>query len=222
MERRMVIPGELIAEGNYKLGEGVFAEQNKIYSSVLGFVDENRGYLRIIPLTGKYMPKVEDYVVGIVSAIEPNFWELDINSAYSALLNADDYYRDVDYDASLTKVMPIGEVVYAMIREVTPKKKVYVTMRRRGARVLRGGRIVKIVPTKVPRVIGKNSSMITMIKKETGCDILVGQNGRVWINGTLPRIDLAARVIATIEREAHTSGLTERIKQMITTEREKI
>lgn len=222
MERKMVIPGDLIAEGNYKLGEGAFAEANRVYSSVAGLVDEDRGYIRVIPLAGKYMPKVEDYVIGIVSAVEPNFWELDINSAYAALLNGDDYYRDIPPSMSLIKVMPLGEVAYMMIREVTQRKKVYATMRQRAARVLKGGRIVKIAPTKVPRVIGKNSSMITMIKKETGCDILVGQNGRVWINGSLPRIDLATKVISTIEKEAHTSGLTERIKKMIIDEREKI
>ena len=86
----------------------------------------------------------------------------------------------------------------------------------RAARTIKGGRLLKISPTKVPRIIGKNSSMISMIKKETKCDILVGQNGRIWLNGEAERINLAVKAIELIEREAHTAGLTKRVEDMLT------
>ena len=47
----------------------------------------------------------------------------------------------------------------------------------------RGGIIVDITPTKVPRLIGKKGSMINMIKDKTNCKIIVGQNGLVWVKG---------------------------------------
>lgn len=216
--RKMVIPGELIAEGEHKLGEGVFREQGKIYSSVMGLVDEKKGYIRVIPLTGKYMPKVEDFVIGKIEDVQFSHWEVDINSAYSAILNASDYFREIDiFQTALVKVLAPGDLIFAVVREITPTKKVYVTMVDRGARILKGGRLLKINPTKVPRVIGKNSSMISMLKKEVRCDILVGQNGRIWLNGEAERVNLAVKAIELIEREAHTAGLTERVKNMITT-----
>jgi len=215
----MVIPGELIIEGKYKLGEGVFREQGKIYSSVMGFVDEKKGYIRVIPLTGKYMPKVEDFVIGKITDVQFSHWEVDIDSAYSAILNASDYFRDIDiFQTALAKILAPGDLIFAVVREISPTKKVYITMADRGARILKGGRLLKVGPTKVPRVIGKNSSMISMIKKETKCDILVGQNGRIWLNGEAERINLAVKVIELVEREAHTAGLTERVKDMLVRE----
>lgn len=216
--RKTVIPGELIAEGERKLGEGVFREEGKIYSSVVGLLDEKKDYIRVIPLTGSYVPKVEDFVIGKIVDAQFSYWEVDINSAYSATLNANDYFREIDiFQAALAKILAPGDLIFAVVREITPMKRVYITMTDRGARVLKGGRLLKISPTKVPRLIGRNSSMISMIKKEAKCDILVGQNGIIWLNGEADRVYLAVKAIELIEREAHTAGLTERVKEMLKT-----
>ena len=55
--------------------------------------------------------------------------------------------------------------------------------------------------------------MIELIKNKTGCQIVVGQNGVVWLKGT--NEGLAAKTVLMIEREAHTEGLTERITQFL-------
>jgi len=57
--------------------------------------------------------------------------------------------------------------------------------------------------------------MISMIEKETGCHLFIGQNGRIWITGPPQQIPLVAGLIKQIEREAHTSGLTNRILGII-------
>jgi exosome complex component RRP4 len=118
--------------------------------------------------------------------------------------------------------MPLGTLVYARVREITPTKKIYVSMRERAARILRGGKVVDIIPTKIPRVIGKKMSMISMIRKETGTTIRVGQNGRVWVKGDPKRIEIVEKALRKIEKEAHFSGLTDSIKDMIIEEREKL
>jgi len=81
----------------------------------------------------------------------------------------------------LTKYFDIGDYVMAKIINVTSQKLVDVTMKGPGLRKLKGGRIIQVNPYKVPRIIGKAGSMVTMIKDATGCRILVGQNGLVWI-----------------------------------------
>jgi exosome complex component RRP4 len=65
-------------------------------------------------------------------------------------------------------------------------------------------------------MIGKKGSMITMLKKETGTDIIPGQNGVVLATGRNPDHErIAVEAIYMIEREAHTTGLTDRVKAMI-------
>jgi exosome complex component RRP4 len=68
---------------------------------------------------------------------------------------------------------------------------------------------------KVPRVIGKNGSMIQILKNSTGCRIYVGQNGRIWIDGELDDIMRAVRAVKLIEEEAHNLGLTEKVKKYL-------
>jgi exosome complex component RRP4 len=79
----------------------------------------------------------------------------------------------------------------------------------------KGGIIVDIAPTKVPRLIGKKGSMINMIKDKTNCKIVVGQNGLVWVKGDEDMEQLTKDVIHLIEAEAHTSGLTNKIKNKL-------
>ena len=68
----------------------------------------------------------------------------------------------------------------------------------------------------MPRLIGRKGSMINLIKTETNCRLIIGQNGLVWINAKdYETIQLVEKVIHKVEREAHTSGLTDRIKNLI-------
>jgi exosome complex component RRP4 len=75
--------------------------------------------------------------------------------------------------------------------------------------------VIEVSPSKVPRVIGKNGSMIQMLENMTGCRVYVGQNGRIWIDGDLENIVRAVQAIRMIEDEAHSSGLTEKIKSFL-------
>ncbi|MEE8402171.1 MAG: exosome complex RNA-binding protein Rrp4 [Candidatus Hydrothermarchaeaceae archaeon] len=216
----MVLPGEFIVEGDTKLGEGVFRENKGVYSSVLGFLDLKENYVRVIPLTGRYIPRVMDFVIGEIRDMDFSNWYLDIGSAYSATITVKDYFSERDgFQEDISKAMQVGDTVYALIREISPRKRVFLNMRERGARKLKGGRIIDVTPAKVPRIIGRQGSMISMIQKDTGCRIIVGQNGRVWIDGPPKMADLVAKIIGTIERDAHTPGLTESIKNMIEKER---
>lgn len=221
--RRMMIPGEFITEKKYKFGEGVFKEGDKLYASTLGLLDERKDYLRIIPLSGKYIPSEGDFVIGKIEDPQFSFWRVDINSPYYGILNASDYFKETDpFQSNLGEILGVGDTIFAIVREVTPTKSIYITMKERGARTLKGGRLLEINPRKIPRVIGRKSSMVSMIKRETKCEVLVGQNGRVWIKGKEEFVDIATNAIKEIDVQAHTSGLTDRIKTMIIKERERI
>ena len=82
-------------------------------------------------------------------------------------------------------------------------------------RKLYSGTIVKIDPTNVPRVIGKQGSMITAIRENTQTRIQIGQNGYIWIDGKGEDIALAQKAIETIDQEATSKGLTKKIEKLL-------
>jgi exosome complex component RRP4 len=58
--------------------------------------------------------------------------------------------------------------------------------------------------------------MVNMILRETRCNITIGQNGRILINGrTREQEEMAVSTIQKIEREAHISGLTNRVQEYL-------
>jgi len=90
------------------------------------------------------------------------------------------------------------------------------TLRGPGLGKITHGRIVEMTPTKIPRLIGKKGSMIDLVKKGTGCQIVVGKNGLILIRGKKPEDEaMAIKIVRIIEEEAHTSGLTNRIDELI-------
>jgi exosome complex component RRP4 len=55
--------------------------------------------------------------------------------------------------------------------------------------------------------------MIEQIKNQTKCQIIVGQNGVVWIKGE--KEGLAAKAVLTINAESHIVGLTDKISRLL-------
>lgn len=216
-EREIAVPGECIAEGAYIAGHYTYKENNKIYAAKLGLVSIEGLTIRIIPLTGKYLPKKGDVIIGEVIDLFPNGWLIDTNSAYPAMLNIKDAVSEyIPRGFDLTQYFSFGDYIVCKIINVSPTKLIDVSMKGPGLRKLKGGRIKKVNPHKVPRIIGKRGSMIDMIKEATACKIIVGQNGVIWILGEDPRMELAAvKAIRMIEEKSQVSGLTELVKKFL-------
>jgi exosome complex component RRP4 len=86
-------------------------------------------------------------------------------------------------------------------------------------RIFFGGEIISVSPVKVPRIIGKNGSMLEVLKKGTGSNVMVGRNGRIWVKGG--NIPLLVKAIEKIETEAHLNNLTNRVGEFLDAERKK-
>lgn len=220
VEREVVIPGDLLSDDPKLASIGTYVEGGKVYSANYGLVDR-RNTIRVIPLSGRYIPVKGDLVIGKVNDITFSNWIVDINSPYEGLLHVSEYPERVD-QSNMSKYLHIGELIVAKVLDVDPTMKVELTLREEHLKVLRLGRVIDISHTKIPRVIGRNGSMISMLKKELNCSIFVGQNGRIWLKGDEKMMDLAIRTIFKIEREAHTSGLTDKIKDYLKNELEKL
>ena len=212
-EKDLVVPGELLAEDDYYPGRGTFEDDGKICSKLLGLVSLRNKKISVIPLKSKYLPKKGDVVIGKIDDVRFSMWGVDINSPYSGILPASEVFGREKKE--LSRVFDIGDVLFLRIVDVDEVKKVKLGLKGRGMGKFKGGVIVDIAPTKVPRLIGKKGSMINMIKDKTGCKIVVGQNGLVWVKGNEDMEQIVKNIIKLIEKEAHTSGLTDRIKNKL-------
>jgi len=216
-EKTVVVPGEELAQGLDNLpGFGTYRKDDKILASRLGIVTLDGRALKIIPLSGAYVPKTNDVIIGKVIDVTMNGWRVNTNSAYTAMLMLKDGSSDyIARGADLTTYYKLDDYMVCKITKVTTQKLVDLTMKGPGLTKLRGGRIVKVTPYKVPRIIGKQGSMVSMIKKATNCKVIVGQNGLIWLQGEPKSEVLAIEVIKKIEKESHRSGLTDQIKKFL-------
>ncbi len=221
----VVVPGEVLAEGmEFLPSYGTYREGEQILASRLGLLYIDGKVLKLVPLSGAYHPKTGDTIIGPVTEVLMTGWRIDTNSAYSAVMNMKDATSEfIARGANLTKYFAIGDYVMAKITNVTSQNLVDLSMKGPGLRKLKGGRILRVNANKVPRIIGKQGSMVSMIKQSTNCRVLVGQNGIVWVQGEDPAMELlAVRTIRKIEQEAHIPGLTDNIKAYLETHKEGI
>lgn len=217
-DKEIVCPGEVLAEGmDYLPGQGMYRLGNQIIASRLGLVKVEGKVIKIIPLSGKYLPKRGDVIIGKVRDVNFSGWSVETNSAYPAMLSMKDATSDfIRRGADLTRYFDIGDHLVTKIINVTSQNLIDLTMKGPGLRKLEGGRMMRVAPSKVPRIIGKQGSMVSMIKKATNCNIIVGQNGVVWIKGLNPEDELiTVETINKIEANSHISGLTDRIKEFL-------
>lgn len=216
-DKSIVVPGEEIATGmDYLPGFGTYRNKDKILACKLGLLNIEGRAIKIIPLSGQYTPKKGDEIIVRVEDVSFFGWRVDTNSAYSAVLSVKDGTSDfVTRGADLTVYYKFGDYLVVKIINVTSQNLVDVTMRGPGLRKLDEGRIIKVNAHKVPRIIGKQGSMVTMLKQYTDCRIIVGQNGVIWIQGTPEGELLAVKTIKEIEEKSHISGLTEQIKEFL-------
>ncbi|MBN1677559.1 MAG: RNA-binding protein [Candidatus Thermoplasmatota archaeon] len=212
--REIVVPGELLAISGKRAGPGTYSEGGKIFASQLGIKSVRPDTISVVPLSGQYMPLRGDLVVGKIVDVGASNWLVDINSPYPAPLHVNEVPWRVEFGET-GRFMSVGDVVLLKIVGHDEQMRIQVSMQDHGLRKLTGGMVLEVSPSKVPRVIGKNGSMIQMLKNMTGCRIYVGQNGRIWIDGELDSIVRAVQAIRMIEEEAHAQGLTEKVKQLL-------
>jgi exosome complex component RRP4 len=213
-EREVVVPGQVLADGmDYLPSHGTYRQNDKILANRLGVSIIDGKVIRTIPLAGVYMPKRNDIIIGKVTDVISMGWRVSFNCPYKGLIPIRDGTFDfVPKGADLTRYYGIGDYFVGKITNVTSQNLVDVSVKGQGLYKLRGGRMVKVNTNKVPRIIGKKGSMVSMVKQATDCKITVGQNGLVWINGEPAMENLAVETIKKIEEESHISGLTDRIK----------
>jgi exosome complex component RRP4 len=217
-KREVVVPGQLLAEGRYRPSYGTYDEKGKIYSTLVGLAELRGNTVKVVALEGAYIPKEGDLVIGIITIVAGNNWKINIGGPYGASLHANNALRR-PYSDDISEYMDIGDVISAEVIAFDRQSGPFLSMKGRGLRVLDKGMIFEVSPAKIPRIIGRRGSMINMITDHLKIQTVVGQNGRIWINAPdTASLRLAIKAFKTIEAQAHTSNLTERINTMLAEE----
>jgi len=191
----IVLPGEKVADGQRRIPY-TFVEGDATYAAVIGTQDEDGLYT---PLEGRYCPMPGDQVVGVVVRAKTAGYDVDINLPSQAFVSS----------RSLRMSLPVGSVVIGIIDRVSAVDIDLTSVRR-----LPVGKLLEFPPTKIPRLIGKRSSMLNLIKEKTAGEIVIGHNGYVWIseNTNIPKV---LKALSMIDQHAHRSGLTDQVSALL-------
>lgn len=218
LKRKYVIPGDKIVDGNFRPLMNVIRVGDSIISTRIGIAEAGRDGIKVIPLSGVYIPRVNDIVIGKIIDRSSLSWDVDINSCFSAHLPAQDVFgRDFSPARDdMNRELATGDLITARIMAFDRTRDPMVTIQDRDLGKIPRGESLKISATRVPRLIGKRGSMIQTIEQATQTRVLIGQNGIVVVTGRSPEgIELAVKAIKMVEDEAHTSNLTQRIKVLL-------
>jgi exosome complex component RRP4 len=228
---QVVIPGEILARGSGIKTEGPVYRRKvngelEICASMVGLVQiPRKNMVVVVPLEGCYIPLEGDIVIGKIVRVGITSWNVDIRGPYVGALRVGNVI-DRDFDPlreSLDQILQVGDVIKAQITYFDRTRDPVLTLQGRGLRKISTGRVIEVDPVKVPRIIGKKGSMIQLLKNMTNTSITVGQNGRIIIaTQNILMENLIERAIRKIEEEAHTSGLTDRIRDFLEIEKTKL
>ena len=211
--RSLVLPGDIL-ETKSKPGWGIFRSEGIVHSSVLGYSSDRSGYVNVNPITGRYNPKVGDKIVAICVETGPSVWRMDIGSSFNSTLHHSESGWKVPF-GDTARFLSIGDAIWAEVFMVDAAGSHQISLKKDDCRKLYSGTVVKLDPTNVPRVIGKQGSMITTIREKTQTRIQIGQNGYIWIDGKGEDIALAQKAVEMINRESTSKGLTKKIEKLL-------
>ncbi|UYP46266.1 Exosome complex component Rrp4 [Candidatus Lokiarchaeum ossiferum] len=237
--REIVTPGmTLSTDPSLIPGRGAIrTEAGEIISLFVGFKETRGKYMNVVPLNGLYNPQMGDKVIARVIGKTPVKFLMDINSKYLGILKPMDAFKRsnrgrgyggrqagtyrVKEEGDMQK-LKMGDQIICKVLSGSRISEPDLTALGQDLGIIESGMVISIPATKIPRVIGKKGSMIALLKSLLHSKVFVAQNGRIWIKGkTFEHERLLIDAIHKIEREAHTSGLTDRIKYYITEEKKK-
>ncbi len=214
--RVLVLPGEEVPDRGLRPGFGTYRVGKRVYASILGYATWRAPFVLIVPFSGRYIPKPNDAVVGVVQDVQKTFWLLDIDAPRWAPLHVSGTPWKPE-PGDLEQHLRIGDAVLVAVENLEATGRIGVTMNGEGLGKLTGGTIARVSPAKIPRVIGKGGSMIHAITRRTGAQVAIGQNGRIWIDGDEEGIRRVRECLRIIEEEGQKPGLTDRIEGYLET-----
>ena len=213
-QSQSVLPGDVIATGDYRPDQNVILDGDKLISTAIGFSETKDDSVSVIPITGFYTPSVDDLVIGKIISHNALSWEVDINSYYPGILLASDIFGK-DYSPSrddLSLKLNIGDIVLARVANMGSRDPL-ITIAGENLGPIDSGELVKISSAIIPQL---TNSIIQIIEEHTNANITVGQNGLVVLkydNSTC--LTKAIKSIKMFGMMSNNDSIEEKIKKFL-------
>ena len=213
-QRQSVLPGDVIATGDYSPDQNVILDGDKLISTAIGFSETKDDSVSVIPITGFYTPSADDLVIGKIISHNALSWEVDINSYYPGILLASDIFGK-DYSPSrddLSLKLNIGDIVLARVANMGSRDPL-ITIAGENLGPIDSGELVKISSAIIPQL---TDSIIQIIEEHTNANITVGQNGLVVLkcdNST--GLTKAIKSIKMFGMMSNNDSIEEKIKKFL-------
>ena len=205
-EQRLVTPGMAIGPSTGKrAGSGIIVAEESFVATQLGWLRERNNTVSVDPINAAYMPRSGDLVVGIVAEVRNNLWFMDINGSFQGLLPMSLAPWKVEFGAA-RQHMDVGDVVLARVQEVDECHNVVLTMKGVGLRRLNAGAVESIPVQHIARVRGEHNALLQRMRDASDCRIMIGENGRAWIEGSSEGIAWARKSLQQLVKEGHSKG----------------
>jgi len=212
----LVYPGQrLSADGSAQAGHGVRLIDGNLVAMKTGNMVRSGNTVTIEPLSSRYVPRASDLVVGYIEGMTNNIWFVDIGAAFNAILPMSLAPWKVEFGA-VRQHLGIGDAILCRVQEVDETHSSVVTMKGMGLRKLKSGFIEEIPPHIIGKVIGKGGGMLQQLKSLGQSRMIIGQNGRIWIDGELSGMSETRKAMDVIRDTAHLPGLNERVAALAT------
>ena len=217
-QNQFVIPGDIIVTGSYTLAQNVVLDGDKVMSTAIGFYEIEDNQVNVIPLTGLYNPKIDDFVIGKVISHSSLSWEVDINSYYASMLPASDIFgrNYLPSKDDLSLKLNVGDIVAARIVNAGGTRDPLISIAGQNLGKIDSGELIKISPTKIPRLIGKHGSMIQTIEAATNAAVTIGQNGLIVLKcDNSAGLKKAIASIKMMDKALHDTNLMEKVQNLL-------
>ena len=213
-ENQFVLPGDVIATGDYRPEQNVILDGDRLVSTAIGFSEINDDLVTVYPLTGFYNPNIDDLGIGKIISHNALSWEVDINSYYSGILLASDIFGK-DYSPSkddLSLKLNVGDIVLARIANMGSRDPL-ITIAGENLGKIDSGELIRTSSTTIPHL---TDSMIQTIEASTNATLTVGQNGLIVLkcnNSTgLTKAIASIKMIGMMQNNAN---LQEKIQKFL-------
>ena len=212
-ERKIVVPGETIISGeDYLPGNGTRRVDDDIVAGKFGLVDISDRLVKVIPLSGRYVPRRGNTIIGQIVDYNMKGWMIDFGNTSKGFLPVSEVPWYINKN-ELLEHFDFGDVIVAKVDSVGGRG-IDLTIKVKGCGKVEEGILIDINPNKVPRVIGKEGSMVTTVKEMSNCNITVGQNGVIWLKGDEIENELKAKkIIEFISENSYVDGLTKKVEE---------
>eukprot|EP01132_Coremiostelium_polycephalum_P000490 gene490-618_t len=184
-----VVPGEILGKINdlkVRIGPGLLQSKDQILatkSGVLKFSKHHKFYW-IENEQKRYVPQLEDMVIGVIVEKHAESFKLDIGSSSDALLSA---YSFEGATKNNKPLLSVGNLVYARVsianKDMDPEVVcLSIKNKAEGFGQLLGGFLFTCSLGLAYYLLSEDCFVLKVLGKYIPFEIAVGVNGKVWVN----------------------------------------